>query len=294
MGAPLDHPNGQGRSGAHNLPCTATCFGMISYLEKKRKIRTKYEARRLIGSDNFVAREMLYPGTNEVINRLPARERSLIVPHLTPVDLNSGQVLHAPHEPVRHVYFPRSGLLSIVVVFSDGHLPEAAIAGSNTVVGAIAAFGNQTALNQVMVALSGNADRIEAGVLRRLARESEALRDVLIRHSQALAAQSVQIAGCNAIHMLEARLCRWLLQCRDLVSADTLPFTQEQASSLLGVYRPTLTQVLRKLESARLLAVSRGKFRVVDADALKECACECYGVIRDQADQIFGVKRLAA
>ena len=237
---------------------------------------------------------MFYSGTNAVISCLSPHERSLIVPHLKRFNLVSGQVLHAPHEPVSHVYFPRSGLLSIVVMFSDGNMAEAAIAGSNTVVGAIAAFGDQTALNQVMVTVSGDADRIEAGVLRRLARDSEFLRDVLVRHSQALAAHSVQIAGCNAIHTLEARLCRWLLQCSDLMGTDTLPFTQDLVSLMLGVYRPSLTHVLRKLEAARLLTVSRGKFRIVDADALKECSCECYTAIREQTHQILGANRLAA
>jgi CRP-like cAMP-binding protein len=225
---------------------------------------------------------MYWSGVNKVIAGLSARERSLIVPHLRRFELNHGDVLNAPHKPVSHVYFPRSGLLSIVVVFSDGNLAEAAIAGSNTVVGAIAAFGDGTALNQVLVVASGVADRIEAAVLRRLVRESESLRDVLFRHSQALAAQSVQIAGCNAVHALEARLCRWLLQCRDLVSADTLPFTQDLMSSMLGVYRPSLTHVLRRLESARLVAVARGRICILDADALKERSCECYTAIKEQ------------
>lgn len=237
---------------------------------------------------------MLYSGTNQVISCLSAQERSLIVPHLRLCELIPGHAIHTPHEPVRHIYFPRSGLLSIVVIFSDGNSAEAAVAGSNTIVGAIAAFGDGTALNQVMVAAPGNADRIEADVMRRLARESEALRDVLIRHSQALAAQSVQIAGCNAVHPLEARLCRLLLQCRDLSSADTLPFTQDLVSSMLGVYRPSLTHVLRKLETARLVSLSRGKVRIVDAAALEECSCECYAAIKDQVKQIVGAGRLAA
>jgi len=226
--------------------------------------------------------EMYWAGTNKVISSLSARERSSIVPHLRRFELIHGDVLTVPHKPVSYVYFPRSGLLSIVVVFSDGNVAEAAIAGSNTVVGASAAFGDGTALNQVLVAASGVADRIEAGILRGLARKSEPLRDVLVRHSQALAAQSVQIAGCNAVHPLEARLCRWLLQCRDLVSSDTLPFTQDLMSSMLGVYRPSLTHVLRRLESARLVAVSRGKICILDADALKECSCECYTAIKEQ------------
>src|SRR5580692_4641958 len=122
----------------------------------------------------------MYSGTNQVLTCLSARERSLIVPHLRRFELVPGQVLNVPHRPISHVYFPQSGLLSIVVVFSDGNLADAAVAGSNTVVGAIAAFGDGTALNQVLVAASGVADRIEAGILRRLARESESLREVLV------------------------------------------------------------------------------------------------------------------
>jgi CRP-like cAMP-binding protein len=218
-------------------------------------------------------------GTNKIISGLSASDRALIVPLLRRFELVPGKLIHTSHEPVSHVYFPRSGLLSIVVVFSDGNLADAAVAGSNTVVGAVAAFGDGMASNQVLVAASGTADRIEAGILRRLVRQSESLRDVLVRHSQALAAQSVQIAGCNAVHALEARLCRWLLQCRDLVAADTLPFTQDLMSSMLGVYRPSLTHVLRKLEAAGLVAVSRGKICILDVNALKERSCECYTAI---------------
>jgi CRP-like cAMP-binding protein len=229
---------------------------------------------------------MCYRGTNKVICGLSASDQSLIAPHLRQSELIPGQVLNVPHKPVSHAYFPRSGLLAIVVVFSDGNRAEAAVAGSNTVVGAIAAVGDGTALSQVVVAAPGAADRIEVGILRRLVRDSESLRDVLVRHSQALAAQSVQIAGCNAVHALEARLCRWLLQCRDLVSADTLPFTQELMSSMLGVYRPSLTHVLRRLEVARLVTHSRGKICILNADALKHRSCECYGAIAEQVAQI--------
>jgi CRP-like cAMP-binding protein len=229
---------------------------------------------------------MFYRGSNRALSGLGGRDQSLIAPHLRRSELVPGQILIVPHEPVSHVYFPRSGLLAIVVIFSDGNLAEAAVAGSNTVVGAIAAVGDGTALNHVVVSAPGTADRIEVAVLRRLVRESESLRDLLVRHSQALAAQSVQIAGCNAVHHLEARLCRWLLQCRDLVGADTLPFTQDLMSSMLGVYRPSLTHVLRKLEAAQLVALSRGRISILNADALKQRSCECYGAIAEQRAQI--------
>jgi CRP-like cAMP-binding protein len=237
---------------------------------------------------------MIYTGTNKLLSRLSAPDRSMVVPHLRRFELIPGDILHAPHEPVSHVYFPQGGVLCVVVAFSDGSGAEAAVAGSNTVVGAAASVGDETALNRVIVLISGVADRIEAGVLRRLARESESLRNVLIRHSQALAAQSVQIAGCNAVHALEARLCRWLLQCRDLMNERTLPFTQDLISSMLGVYRPSLTQVLRKLESARLVAVSRGKIHILDADRLERCSCECYAALKEQTEPLIGASGVAA
>jgi CRP-like cAMP-binding protein len=236
---------------------------------------------------------MIYTGTNKLLSRLSAPDRSLVVPHLRRFELIPAHTLHVPHEPVSHVYFPQAGMLCVVVAFSDGSGAEAAVAGPNTVVGAAAAVGDETALNRVIVLIAGVADRIEVSVLRRLARESESLRDVLIRHSQALAAQSVQIAGCNAVHALEARLCRWLLQCRDLVNAETLPFTQDLISSMLGVYRPSLTHVLRKLESAQLVVVSRGKIRILDAHRLEECSCECYAVLKEQIEPLIGAAGVA-
>jgi CRP-like cAMP-binding protein len=91
---------------------------------------------------------------------------------------------------------------------------------------------------------------IDASVLKRLARESEAIRVALVRQEHVLAAQTQQVAACNALHELEERLSRWLLQSRDLLSSDTLPLTQEFLAQMLGVQRSSVTLVARKLQQA--------------------------------------------
>jgi CRP-like cAMP-binding protein len=230
-------------------------------------------------------------GSNHFLAGLPGQDRALIVPSLHAFDLVPGEVLHPARAVMRHVYFPRSGVLSLVVPFSDGQWAEAAVVGSNTVIGAMAAIGHESALNQATVQVPGTADRIDAEVLRRCARDSETLRNHLIRHVQALAAQAIQVAGCNAVHSPEQRLPRWLLQCRDLLDSDVLPMTCEFLAALLDINRPSVTLILRALESARIIERTRTRLRVLDVNGLKECSCECYWSIREQFAELVHVDR---
>ncbi|SFK59295.1 Crp/Fnr family transcriptional regulator [Methylocapsa palsarum] len=81
------------------------------------------------------------------------------------------------------------------------------------------------------------------------------------RYSEALLAQVQQTAACNALHAVEARLARWLLQTRDRIDSDVLPLTQEFLSQMLGVRRTTVTLVAKQLEQAGVIQNRRGPHR---------------------------------
>jgi DNA-binding transcriptional MocR family regulator len=83
---------------------------------------------------------------------------------------------------------------------------------------------------------------------------------------------------------MESRLARWLLQTRDRVDTDVLPLTQEFLSQMLGVRRTTVTLVARQLEQAGLIQNRRGRIVITDREGLKDVACECYVIIRDQTN----------
>jgi CRP-like cAMP-binding protein len=128
---------------------------------------------------------------------------------------------------------------------------------------------------------------IAADVLKGLGRKSETLRMALVHHERALSAQTQQVAACNALHELEERLSRWLLQARDLLQSDTLPLTQEFLSQMLGVQRSSVTLVARKLQAAGLISYRRGHIHVMDVDGLHDSSCECYEAINAHSRKLI-------
>jgi hypothetical protein len=89
------------------------------------------------------------------------------------------------------------------------------------------------------------------------------------------------------VHGLEARLCRWLLQTHDCIDGNVIPLTQEFLGQMLGVRRTTVTIAAQLVQSAGLIRYRRGHIQVLDRAALEDISCECYAVIRQNADKIF-------
>jgi len=129
---------------------------------------------------------------------------------------------------------------------------------------------------------------IDAALLRRAAKESETIRFALVRQEHVLAAQTQQVAACNALHELEERLSRWLLQSRDLLMSDILPVTQEFLAQMLGVQRSSVTLVARKLQEAGLIRYRRGHIHVLEVEGLEDSCCECYATINAHMRRLIG------
>jgi CRP-like cAMP-binding protein len=150
----------------------------------------------------------------------------------------------------------------MIVGVSSGQFVEAGMLGRNGVIGAGAALDGPDALNSAVAQVEGTGIGIDAEVLKKLTGKSETLRMALVHHERALSAQTQQVAVCNALHELEERLSRWLLQSRDLLQSDTLPLTQEFLSQMLGVQRSSVTLVARKLQEGGLIRYRRGHIHV--------------------------------
>ena len=136
-----------------------------------------------------------------------------------------------------------------------------------------------------MVQVAGTASRIAAARFRKAAEDSQAIRDIIVRYGEMLLIQVQQTAACNALHDVEERLSRWLLQARDRVDGNTIRLTHEFLSQMLGVRRPTVTVVARMLQDAGLIRYHRGHIEIVDRRGLEARACECYEAIRRQIDK---------
>jgi CRP-like cAMP-binding protein len=209
-------------------------------------------------------------------------------PHLTLVEYRQGVVLAESGSRVESVSFPHSGIISLVVQLSVGDMIETAMVGRDGVLNAASALDGKVSLNKAIVQLAGFSSVISADRLRTVAEEFPDLRALLIRHEQILFAQSQQSAACNASHLVEARLCRWLLRTRDLAGSDDLTVTQEFLAQMLGVQRSSLSIVASTLQKAGLIRYRRGHVRVLDVQGLKDGACECYEAVRGYYAMLIG------
>ena len=217
---------------------------------------------------------------NRLLASLPANAFSAISPHLKIVELKFGDVIAEAGSPIRQVYFPYSGVISLVVELDVGAMIETAMVGRDGVLNAAPALDGKVSLNKGIVQSAGSAGTIEVNRFRRLANEFEPFRSLLIRHEQVLFAQSQQSAACNASHSVEARMCRWLLFMRDLAGSDDLILTQEFLAQMLSVRRPSVSIVASPLQKAGLIKYSRGHMRLLDVKGLEKRACECYGTVK--------------
>jgi CRP-like cAMP-binding protein len=217
---------------------------------------------------------------NHFLASLSSQDNELLQAHLHhPKQLSTGTVIYDVDDTIPRVIFPYNGIISVVVALSGGQYIEAGMLGRNSVVGVGAALDGPTAFNRAIVQGDGTATAIDAAVLKRLADQSKTLRHSLVQHNHAAQAQTQQVAACNALHGLDERLCRWLLQSRDLLRSDILPLTQEFLSQMLGVQRSSVTMVARRLQEAGLISYRRGRIHVLDVEALQDACCECYQAI---------------
>jgi len=225
--------------------------------------------------------------SNRFLAALPRADLALLTPHLHPVSLERGTLLHDAGDEIEHVYFPHNGMISLVAVMQDGMTVETATVGRGGAVGTTAGLGSRCAFGRAVVQLPGWAERISCARFHAIAQQDEALRNLVVRYNDVLIMQIQQSVACNALHAMEARLCRWLLQTHDCIEGDTVPLTQEFLAQMLGVRRTTVTIAARLLQSAGMIRYRRGLVHIVDRAALEDAACECYALIRQQIDRIF-------
>jgi CRP-like cAMP-binding protein len=228
------------------------------------------------------------PGrSNRFLETLQPHDFSLLAPHLRTVALERGAILHDVGEEIERVYFPQSGMVSLVAVMPDGRTVETATVGRAGVIGASAGLGARLAVSRAIVQLSGTAAWISAAQFRAVANQSNAVRDLIVRYNDLLLGQVQQSVVCNALHSLETRLCSWLLQTHDCTGRAAMPLTQEFLGQMLGVRRTTVTVAARLLQKAGLIRYRRGHIQILDRAALEDISCECYAVVRQNADRVF-------
>jgi CRP-like cAMP-binding protein len=219
---------------------------------------------------------------NRLLADLPRPDFQMIASQLTVGLLAQGTVLAEVGDSVDVVYFPLGGMISLLVILKDGKAIETSTIGRDGVFGGAAAFGFYRSTVRAIVQVPMTAAMLSAPGLRRAAESSKAIQLLCIRYNEVLLSQARITAACNALHMIEARFCKWLLQTSEVSGSKTIALTQEFLSEMLGVRRTSVTEVASKLQSEGLISYARGVINILDPAALQERSCECLETLRTQ------------
>ena len=225
---------------------------------------------------------------NHLIDRLPQRDRRMLLKACEPFELLTTAVLSEPGKATRHLYFPITGFLSLVAPI-DGHAGlEVGMVGREGMLGAQLALGVAETPLRALVQGPGTAWRIGAVAFRRELARSAAMQQALNRYLCVLMAQLATSAACLRYHMIGPRLARWLLMSHDRARTDSFLVTHEFLAYMLGVRRVGITMAASSLQHGGLIKYHRGELTVLDRSGLEAAACGCYAQDRKAYTSLMG------
>jgi len=221
-----------------------------------------------------------HPHQNDLLASLPAADYAPLAAALECVPLRLGDMVYVPGEPLTHLVFPTTAVVSLHYVMANGCTAETAGVGHEGVVGIAMFMGGGTTSSSAVVHSSGHGFRLPKTLLVQEFERGGALQHTLLRYTQALITQISQTAACYRHHSVEQQLSGWLMAAQDRLTTGELVMTQELLSSLLGVRRESITQAAGRLQDLGHIRYRRGHITVLDAAGLRASACECYGVVK--------------
>lgn len=224
------------------------------------------------------------PPTNRLLAALPKAEYQRLLPKLEPFTLVFGEVIYEPGDVIRNVYFPTSGIISLLAAVEDRATLEVGIVGREGMVGLPEFMGVKISNNRAVVQGAGAAMRMKATAFRNECENGGSFPRLLRRYTHSRMTQIAQGAACNRFHPIDARLARWLLMTRDRMGSDEFRLTQEFLSNMLGVRREGVNKAAGALQQQNLISYSRGNLSILDRVRLETIACHCYGIIKGEYD----------
>jgi CRP-like cAMP-binding protein len=191
-----------------------------------------------------------------------------------------GRILHVQGAPITSVYFPNGGVYSVITEMRDGELIEVATVGLEGMLGLGVFLGDPLGAGRTILQVPNGS--VPSMPVANFVQESTSGRfhDVVALYVRANGLQVMQSAACNALHDVQQRCCRWLLETQDRVGASEFLLKQEFLAIMLGVQRPTVTRVIGVLQQVGAISSRYGRIRVLKRRTLQARACECHDVVK--------------
>lgn len=227
------------------------------------------------------------PTANRLLATLRPETLDAILPMLEPVTLHTGVTVYRRGQALDHLYFPISAIVALLHTLESGATAETGLIGNEGAAGIALFLGGDTAPNELVASIGGDALRMRAHDLHHTFHRLYDFRATLLRYTQARLAQVSQNAVCNRLHSVDTRLCRWLLLTRDRVQASQIRLTHEFIANMLGVRRECVTHAAHRLQNKGLIQNGRGRITILDTRGLEAAACECYRVVRAEFERML-------
>jgi CRP-like cAMP-binding protein len=234
----------------------------------------------LEGSALVIGVDRLNLASQSAFTCLPSFNLKQLMPELEHIRCQREQVLMDADSSLDHVFFPDSGVVSVVAVYADGSIIEMATIGREGCTAVQAIFGAKSSSVRLLVQIPGGAAKMSRAAFTRAMESMPSFRSLMYAYVQAFLEQVLVSVACNGAHSLKQRLARWLLMLRDRGDDDALQITQNLLAEMLGVQRPTITNAARELERAGLIARGRRQVTILDRQGLVKASCECYQLVR--------------
>lgn len=229
------------------------------------------------------------PTQNRILGALPAADYARLLPELEHIPMPLGWTISESGDHVNFLYFPTTGIVSLIYDLEDGSSSEVALVGNEGMVGISIFMGGESMPGSMKVQSEGNAYRLSRKIMKREFAMNGKLQHLALLYTQALICQTSQTAVCNQHHTLEQQLCRWLLMNLDRISANEINMTHELIANMLGVRREGVTEAARKLQFLNIIHYNRGHINILDRAKLEGQCCECYKVVKSEYDRLLPV-----
>ena len=218
--------------------------------------------------------------SNRLLLALPPDNLEALIPDLERQICPREAILTDADSAIEAIFFPDTGVVSAVAVYSDGRVIETATIGREGCTAVQATLGATSSSLRLWVQIPGSATRMPRRTFDRAMASMPAFRDLMTAYVSAFMEQILVSVACNGAHSLKQRLARWLLMMRDRSDDDTLQITQDLLGEMLGVHRPSITNAASALEAAGVIERGRREVRILDRAGLMGEACECYQLTR--------------
>jgi cAMP-binding proteins - catabolite gene activator and regulatory subunit of cAMP-dependent protein kinases len=227
-------------------------------------------------------KEML---TNKILSGLHDTEFMRLMPQLEPVSLFAGERLAVAGELADFIYFPENSIVSCQADMMDGKSAEVGMIGKEGVAGLSSILNACPPAHSLNVTVAGSALRMKRAEFEHELQRGEGLRQSLFAYAGEYLTQVSQRSACAVLHHIEQRFAIWLLLLTDRLDTDTIQITQERIAQHLGVRRAGISVIAGELQALGAISYTRGSMCVVNRQALKHIACECYGALAVNSQQ---------